>query len=346
MLTVAQRKARSTCIGSSDIAAIAGVSRYRTPYQVWADKRGLVEPAPENEHTRAGHALQPVVAHDYFAREPGAVIRTTSDWIRSNLSIRTRLQRDGCREAEVLGLVRDPKRPHFGASPDYFAEFAGARELALLEIKTASLRNLNRWGETGSDSIPEEYICQVQWQMMVTGAPLAYVAVLIGGVHYRWYRIERSPSVIDALAAAGEQFWFDYILSGVPPPADPGSKDAAAELRRQFPQADEGKVLELGGDDEAVSKLLAAKAACDRAEADYETARQAMMTRLGNSAKAFGAWGSVRWQNVKGRKTTDWKSLAIEAGVSKKLIEKHTRTGNPSRTLIVNIEEGGCGGGG
>ena len=41
---------RRTGLGGSDIAAVLGLSKWRTPWDVWADKKGLL---PEKEETNA-----------------------------------------------------------------------------------------------------------------------------------------------------------------------------------------------------------------------------------------------------------------------------------------------------
>ncbi len=335
MLTEEQRAARLTCIGASDIAAVAGLNRYRTPYQVWGEKRNLTEPEPENEYTRAGHALQPVVAYDYFARDTRAQVLTVADWVEHCHG--RKLTADEIAEAKSIGLLRAEKRPHFGASLDYVAEFADGA--AALEVKTTSDRNRHRWGDTGTDAVPEEYLCQVQWQMMVSGLPVAYIAVLIGGVTFRWYRIERSQALIEALAETGEKFWRDHVIGGKPPPTEPGSPDATAELRRIFPRAEKGKVVELASDDPAVVGIAAARNRLQAAETDYETAKQSMMQRIGDAAKAVGPWGAVRWQNMAGRKTTDWKTLAADLKITSE-VEKYTRVGPATRQMVVTLEGG------
>jgi len=52
-------------IGGSDAAAICGLSPYRTPLQVWQDKRGLSGVIPENEAMEWGKRLEPIIRQKY-----------------------------------------------------------------------------------------------------------------------------------------------------------------------------------------------------------------------------------------------------------------------------------------
>lgn len=70
-LTEKQLEFRRNGIGSSDIAAIVGLSRYRKPIDVYADKRGLTEPQPETPAMKAGSRMEPVTAQ-YFQDATGA----------------------------------------------------------------------------------------------------------------------------------------------------------------------------------------------------------------------------------------------------------------------------------
>ena len=62
MLTEEQRARRCNGIGASDSAIIMGYSSYKTPYELYLEKTGAVEPDEEmTEQQYWGNALEPVI---------------------------------------------------------------------------------------------------------------------------------------------------------------------------------------------------------------------------------------------------------------------------------------------
>src|SRR5947207_2817387 len=57
-------------LGGSDAPVVMGVSLHKTPYMLWAEKRGMVPPAPPNPAMARGTALEPV-ARAAYEREVG-----------------------------------------------------------------------------------------------------------------------------------------------------------------------------------------------------------------------------------------------------------------------------------
>src|SRR5579864_8263161 len=99
---------RKGFLGGSDIAAILGLSRWKTPLAVWAEKTGQVESKDDGAlHKKLGTRLEEVVA-ELFMEETGKKL------IRAN-------------ERRV-----HPKYPHFSAQIDRLV----VNEDALWEGKT------------------------------------------------------------------------------------------------------------------------------------------------------------------------------------------------------------------
>ena len=142
-------KSRATGIGGSDAAAILGLSRWKSPFQVYQEKRGEAAQTPDNASMRWGRYLEPVVRQAY-ADDTGRAVRLPD------------------------GLVRHQQHTFMIANLDGVTD-----DGRVVEIKTA--RTSQGWGEPGSDQVPQEYLLQAQHHMAVTGLVVADVAVLIGG---------------------------------------------------------------------------------------------------------------------------------------------------------------------
>ena len=79
-------------IGGSDVAAIAGLSKFKTPYSLFLEKRGECEPDEVGEQAHLGNELEDWVANKY-AREtgnrvfptPGTLQHEEFPWMQVNI---------------------------------------------------------------------------------------------------------------------------------------------------------------------------------------------------------------------------------------------------------------------
>jgi putative phage-type endonuclease len=174
-----------------------GVCPFKTPLQVWAAKQGIE--ADSNGSAEAmewGHRLEQPIS-EAVAERLGQPVRR---WDQDLLFIH-------------------PTRTWQACTPD---AFIGDDQSQLLEIKTTSSYRASDW----EDSIPINYQVQVQHQLAVTGAKVAYVACLIGGQKLVIYKAEPMPEFIAHLCAREEAFWRN-CQEGIEPEAGPGQLDRA-----------------------------------------------------------------------------------------------------------------------
>lgn len=169
---------RSRGIGASEISAVAGLSKWSTPLEVYLRKTGEAGPIADNRAMRVGRRLEPVVIGE-FCDETGEQVALYP-----------------------CPLIAHPEFPHHLATPD--ADLVSGR---LVEAKTASIRTLSDWGPSGSDEVPDSYVVQTQWQMHVAGRDECKLAVLIAGDELRVYTIERNERLIAHLIEAAAEFW-------------------------------------------------------------------------------------------------------------------------------------------
>lgn len=212
--TPAWLDARRDSIGSSDIPVITGNSQFRSsPFDLWAVKTRLAEPAPVDPMTQEmfdlGHALEPVIAERY-TDQTGRPLRRRNQMLQH-------------RELEWVT-----------ASLDRVSAVKGER--LIVELKWAPWR---RWVE-GPEPVPAYVQDQVQWQLMVTGWERADVAVL-NGSHVERHTIEADPEYQRNLLVIAEHF-HGLVLSGTRPPID-GSEATRRALLRLYPQ-DDGTPME------------------------------------------------------------------------------------------------------
>lgn len=189
-------------IGSSDVAAILGVSDFGTPLHVWHDKRGELD-----DH--AGEAaLWGTLLEDVVARE----------WCRRNRSVIAR-----------VGLIAHADQPWRLATLDRrVAECPlnrDQRTACALEIKCRSAFKAHRWHA----DVPDDVLAQTTWQMHITGYDHLHVAVLIGGNDYRQTVVRRDQAVEDYVVGEVTTWRERHLLAGIPPEPT-GNPDRLIEL--------------------------------------------------------------------------------------------------------------------
>ena len=308
---------RRETITATDVAKIVGVSPWGGPLDVYLDKKGLAEIA-ETPAMRLGKRLQPVVL-DLYEQDTG-----------------THLRRYGDTE-----LVVCPNLSWAAATPD--AEIA--QTLRPVEAKTAGARQMSRWGEAGTDDVPEEYLIQVQWQMLVTGAQAADLAVLLAGQDFRIYPIRRHETLIAALVDQCDRFRRDHLAAEVMPALD-GSASAREYLRRAFPRDTRPELL---ASDERLDvlacRLRDLRQARDNYGAEVETVENLIKADIGEAAGIQGANWRATWKATKASTVTDYAAMVREMAVLidpaeyAPIHERNTTTKPGSRRFLFKFNE-------
>lgn len=205
MLTEEQLQERKSYVTGSDASSILGVNPYQSIVDCWQLKLGLVQPPDlsSNPSVRAGNYLEPAVC---------------------------KMFEDIARKSVITDMPLHVHKEHKWMAGNLDGWIADER--AVFEAKTA--RFSDGWGEQGEAIIPKHYLCQVAHYMAVTDAQYAYVAVLIGGVDFRYYLIDRSPKLEEILIEREQTFWDKNVLGLTPP--DPTTYEDVVNLYR-------GKVL-------------------------------------------------------------------------------------------------------
>jgi putative phage-type endonuclease len=212
---------RKIGIGSSDIAAICGLSKYRSALSVYRDKTSDTIDETENEHIEFGNWMEPHIRNRFpiaFKKKEGKEILVNA----------------------YPYILQHPEHPWMLYSPDgemYHPEY----EYGGIEIKTAGER---QWKEWADEQLPDDYYLQCQWGMAVTSWQYMYIVALVGK-RLLWLHIPRNQTVIDTIVEKGRIFWFDHVIPQIPPAPD-GSEDAGQALKLLYP-AEDGQAIELHG---------------------------------------------------------------------------------------------------
>ncbi len=272
---------RLTGIGGTDAAAIVGADPYKTPYELWLEKRGETAPEDlsENAAVEWGNRLEDVVADAYAERTGQQVHR-------------------------VRRTLRHPEHLFMMAHLD--RRIVGAR--AGLEVKTAGdwAARSDEWGPDGSDRVPMKYLFQVQHYMAVTGYERFDVAVLIGGRDFRVYPLARNEDLIAMLIEREAAFWASITdVHAEAPPAK-----TIEDAQRRWPvsiatpiQASTEIVL-------ADSELRVVEADLKRLEAEALALKTKIVTYMGEHDTLMR--GSIKLRTYKSQETTRVSTKAVK----------------------------------
>jgi putative phage-type endonuclease len=242
---------RSQSIGASDAAAALGLSRYKTPYDLYLEKTGEAEPddLTDNEAVELGLLAEPMIATLYE-------------------------RRTGRNVQPVRAILQHPEHDYLTCNLD--GRVIGDERL--VEKKTAGFTSRGfidaEWGEDGTDQIPTHHFVQAQAQLAVTGFAVNDVAALLAGIGFRIYTIPRDDAFIQLMIEALAEFW-SYVQRREPPPAT-----TYEDVCKRFPQH---VCLPIEADDAttaAYRALLEAKQRIKAAEADEKRAQDAISSFL------------------------------------------------------------------
>ena len=187
---------RTKYIGGSDIGAILGISKYRTPLEVWMEKTGKETKVQDSLPLRFGSFAEAFVASEYSKAAGVNLLHDESIYIH-------------------------PKHPYMSAHIDRFVLGDGQNSppTKILECKTANPFAQADWGEAGSDQVPMSYLAQCVWYMAITGIDKTDLAVLFGNSDFRIYQIERDLELEKLVLEKAMQFWQNHVLTDIAPAA-------------------------------------------------------------------------------------------------------------------------------
>ena len=289
-------KYRKQGIGGSDAGAVCGLNPYRTAIQVYYDKTSDSVEDVDNEAMRQGRELEEYVARR-FCEASGKKVR------RANT------------------MFYDEKNPFMLADVDRMI----VGENAGLECKTASPYSEEKWRD---DKIPLSYQLQCYHYMSVCNADSWYIAVLIYGRDFKYYRIERDNEVIENLIRIENEFWNEYVLKQVIPDPD-GSKTADVALAERFKES-KSITIPLQGFDERLERRQELLCLLDKIETEKRQIDQELKLYLGDAEIAENEHYRVSWKNIS-RSSIDEKRLKAE---QPEIYEKYRRETTSRRFTV------------
>ncbi len=293
---------RNKGIGGSDAGTIMGLNPYRSRLSLWMEKTGKQEPQDlsDKESVQWGIRNEPTIAA-WFSQTTGKKLRK-------------------------CGTMQSNKHPWLLANVDRLIE----GEKAGLEIKTAGVRQAHRWD---GDEVPDEYYCQCQHYMLVTGLDMWYIAVLIGGNKAIYKEVPRNEKFIQEMFAREAGFWVS-VEEDIMPEVD-GSEDTKNSLSNLYPQAKNDTEIEFESTD-IIEEIFRDYEEYNKRIEDYTylatECENKIKKLMGENARCRIGEHRASWTNSAGRTTIDAKALKQN---NPKIYEKYKKVGKPSRRFSM-----------
>lgn len=277
MLTEQQLENRKKGLGGSEVATILGLNPWKTSYELWLEKTGRVEPEDISGKfaIRRGNDMEDLVAK-WFSEDTGLTVH------------------------RVNNTLTNDDHPYLVAHID--RRIVGAKEG--LECKTANWRSAAKFGESGTDDVPANYLIQCMHYMLVTGWKVWHLAAELGG-DFRIYRIEYDPALGSHIAKTANDWWTRHILEDIAP-----EPTAARDFDLAYPRSNE-RSIEASDHALALHRELHEITEDRKKLEERETALKNQIKGIigDNSTLVKGAWKLASWKSQT-RRSFDSKSFA------------------------------------
>ena len=246
---------------ASETAAVVGISPWMTPYELWLVKTGR-KVTVETEAMRHGTATEPT-ARAAFEQESGLIMQPL-------------VMVDGDYSASLDGIT-----------------LAGD---TIVEVKCPYKGQTSElWQTVHTGSVPAHYMLQVQHQLLVSKAKIAYLWVYDGNEGIGII-IEPDADTFEQIKAAWDAFQ-PHLDNDTPPPlTDQDTLNRTDELWQQV-----------------AAEYLSCKATCDEVQAKADAAKAKLIaltshnreTGYGVSVTRFWKQGTVDYKKIPALKGVD-----------------------------------------
>lgn len=184
-------------IGGSDVAALMGISPFRTGRDLYYDKLNIAPIEDDQSNWVAlamGNLLEDLVAR-IFEKKTGYQI------------------------FKIKKMFFHPEYTFMLADVDYFVSMSDG-STAILEIKTTNYNAKDNWWKNGAEYVPVYYESQGRHYMAVTNLNQVFFCCLYGNnedeVIIR--KMERDDAYEEEMIFLEQNFWNNHVLVKVPPP--------------------------------------------------------------------------------------------------------------------------------
>lgn len=257
-------EARRFYLGGTDLAAIVGKHKYKTPLGVYAEKvLGLMD---EDQSVMAmmGLALEPVVRYV--------------------------VEKDTKRPVVDSPYARHWEYDFLAVNPD--GEFNSKEGT---ELKTHGYATRDEWGEEMTDEVPDQYHVQATWQCGIKGWDRCYVIAFDRDKGTaRYYCVEKNPAYFESLVQIGVHFWREHVDPQVEPAVTSGADLEAVKTIYRTQETD--LIIASDEHDELTEKYLSLLATNNKTKEEMDFIKAQLIQAIGNAQGIKTSLGNVTYK--------------------------------------------------
>uniref|UniRef100_UPI004056FE00 YqaJ viral recombinase family nuclease n=1 Tax=Acetatifactor sp. TaxID=1872090 RepID=UPI004056FE00 len=265
-------------IGGSDVAAIMGVSPFRTARDIYYDKLGVAVVEPDDSNWVAlevGHLLEDLVAKIFS-------------------------KKTGYRVYQFKKMFYHPVYHFMLADVDYFVELPDGTT-AILEIKTTNYNAKDNWWMGENEIVPEYYEMQSRHYMAVMDVDRVFFCCLYGNTEEEVIirEVKRDGAIEAEMIYLEQEFWMENVCKQIQPPYMEDGDLVMDSVRKYGERADENAPsvtldITLAAALAQYMQLQEQKSRCDaesrKLESSMKRLRGQIVSVMGSSCKAVCQW--------------------------------------------------------
>lgn len=261
-------------ITASKVSAILGLSPYDSPLSCWHKMKGNIPLEGETEDHRRGHYAEPAIIAWWRDQHP---------------------------EYSVLDLQPQYVAGNLAATPD---ALASGKDVDDVVVEAKSARDMDEWGDPGTDEIPARYLVQTLFQLHLSGLKRAYIPVWGPWFEMEEYVVDYDEVLANGIVSKCLEF-FDSLAADNPPPLD-DSLHTFQTLKQLHPLINKDEVVDLTED--VAHEFINAADAFTYAEARKRAANSAVLAAMQQAQYAhLGEQRIARRQPGKGDSVSLYK---------------------------------------
>jgi putative phage-type endonuclease len=259
-ITEHQLQQRRHHLGSSDVAALFGLNKFASQYDIWLEKTGQLVPEPATKEWLAlGNEFEPIILAR-AEKELGP------------------LKKNQYRSAKDRGLP-------LGSNIDALVIETGQP----VEAKTSGIwwPVEEVWGEPGTDQVPDRVLIQAHVHMICAEADLCHAPKMGWGMRQDMYEIPRDEDMVRQICDYTTEWWQRHIVERREPEGTPRLET----VKRRIREAQTSIEVPV----ELIQKWRRAVKLCTRVEHLKEQALANVLAALGDAEIGTCPLGTVTY---------------------------------------------------
>ena len=281
-------KLRKHGIGGSDAGAVCGLNPYVSAMDVYADKTSENISVYDNEAMKQGRDLEQYVANRFSEAAELKVRKSNAMYVNEKYPF----------------MIADVDRLIVGGN-------------AGLECKTASPYSADKWKD---GNIPAHYLAQCYHYMAVLNTSAWYIAVVIYGKDFKFFKIDRDEDIINDLIQIEKEFWENNVLKRQMPKPD-GSEATTKFINSFFPQSKENKSIPLIGFDSKLKRREEINELLNKLTTEKNQIEQEVKSYMQDAETAENDSFFVSWKSITSNKIDSTKLKAEMPDVYKSFLK-------------------------